>query len=160
MRSGSGDFPEDFDFDQRLEEAALDLALGAPMCAPPPGLRQRLLDRIAASSPAGIEVRYASGAQWRPMGTPGVTYRQLYMDPASGMVTILVRMAPGARYPSHLHTRAEQCLVIEGDLRQPGDVLRAGDFVLAREGSVHPTTWSEDGNLLLLVADPANEIAA
>jgi anti-sigma factor ChrR (cupin superfamily) len=68
-------------------------------------------------------------------------------------------MAPGTSYPAHRHGGAEECFVLEGDLRVGADLhMRAGDFQRAEEGSVHPDQTTDHGCVLLIVSSTADEI--
>src|SRR5688572_21547105 len=51
---------------------------------------------------------------WLPSPTPGVERRMLSRDDATGVVTSIVRYAPGASYPIHSHPGGEEILVLEG----------------------------------------------
>jgi anti-sigma factor ChrR (cupin superfamily) len=64
--------------------------------------------------------------------------------------TFLLRLDPGAVIPQHLHHGAEECYVLEGELRTWDTVLRAGDFLRSPPGSDHAASRSEGGCLLLL----------
>lgn len=134
-------------------EAAALLAAGVPAVTPPPGLRDRLMNRVAAYQglkPAS-EVRTFDGG-WRTTGLPGIDFKPLYHDKKSGMFTQLVRMEPGAQYPRHLHHDDEQCLVIEGDVYWGEARYLQGDFVTTKAGAVHPTLETERGNVLLIIS--------
>ena len=47
---------------------------------------------------------------------PGQKIKVIYYDPASGMLTILSKLAPGAGIPPHKHEDLEQTYVLEGSL--------------------------------------------
>lgn len=96
-----------------------------------------------------IRATYES-AGWIESGLPGITMKELYTNPSSGTQTALVRLAPGTHYPKHRHVGTEECLVMEGVLRMDEITLKAGDFVVNRDGEVHNDTWSDEGCLLLL----------
>lgn len=134
-------------------EAVALLAAEVNPVAPPPGLRVRLMNRVAAHQelqPAA-EVRTFDGG-WRTTGLPGIDYKPLYHDKPSGMFTQLLRMQPGARYPRHRHHDDEQCLVLEGDVRWGEIRYLKGDFVTSKAGTVHPTLETEQGNVLLIIS--------
>lgn len=121
--------------------------------APPPSLRARLLERVAnfeKLKPAAEVRTYDEG--WRASGIPGIDLKLLFKDQATGRTTTLVRMAPGASYPSHFHHDDEQCLVLKGDVRWADQVFHEGDFVVTRKDSTHPRLGSATGNLLLIIA--------
>jgi anti-sigma factor ChrR (cupin superfamily) len=138
--------PSDNDF-----QHAFGLAL-APV-APRPELRGKLLEKMRLEpryTPASV-TRAGEGA-WTATGIPGVDYKNLYTDGATRRVTMLLRMAPGAMFPTHHHHDPEQCWVLEGDVRWGDLVFKKGDFVVSGQGSTHPTIVSDSGNILLLVA--------
>jgi anti-sigma factor ChrR (cupin superfamily) len=90
---------------------------------------------------------------WQPTRHPGVEVKTLLFDRASGLVTALTRMAPGAVLPDHEHVRIEQTFVLEGHLvdrdgPDEGLECRAGQFVWRPAGSRH-IAWSPRGGLFL-----------
>ena len=56
-----------------------------------------------------------SKIEWEPTPFPGVWTKRLYSD-ASGRMTVVTRMEPGARLPDHRHVGLEQSFVLEGSL--------------------------------------------
>src|SRR5215831_18490262 len=109
------------------------LPLTVPEAAPPPELRERLMERIgagAAAASAASKPQSTAGTLVRPGDTawisalaPGVEIR-----PLLGKRTMLVRMAPGTYLPEHEHRYGEQCLVLEGSIRSEDMEAHAGDF--------------------------------
>ena len=93
-------------------ETAAQMAFALPQSKPAPGVRKRLLQ---LAIPANVRVRAAEGS-WRATPFPGVQVRRLFVDPATGNVTSMLRMQPGAKIPPHRHAAHEQCYVIEGDV--------------------------------------------
>ena len=157
-----------------FEEAAAAIPLLLTEEKPPSRVRDLLMARIrpAEKSPqvwkqwqaaqtqgAPVHVVYAREGGWQPVSA-GVTAKQLYVDAERDSVTMLIRMEPGSTYPSHRHSLAEQCLVLEGDLRVGGLVLHAGDFQCAAEGSIHDITRTNDGCLLLIVSSQHDQLLA
>ena len=135
---------------------------------PPTSVRATLLERIDRESrtePANPQIwkrwsrddenrkllirRSAEGA-WEETGVDGVRVKRLLMDEARNQFTALVRMAPGSSYPRHVHNSAEECLVLEGDIRMGDHVLRAGDYQYAPADSLHGVQSTEGGCLLLI----------
>lgn len=98
---------------------------------------------------------FAKDGEWVEM-MPGITMKVLHHDVEHERTTFLVRLAPGAQYPSHRHMGLEECLVIEGDLHVDGNVLRSGDFTATYSDKVHVDTHSEEG-CLLLISSPMND---
>jgi quercetin dioxygenase-like cupin family protein len=155
--------------DPRLEsalrlyrEAAASLALSLPEEPPGSGLRSRVMDAIARESqqPAGeINMRFevairAGEMDWQQTPVPGVKVKRLFLDRQAGLQTSLLRMEAGASFPAHRHAKAEQCLVLEGDVGWKDLIFTAGDFVCFPQGSAHPVIQTVKGNLLLIVGDP------
>jgi anti-sigma factor ChrR (cupin superfamily) len=136
-----------------LPEAVRLLAESVTPVSPPPGLKDRLLARVAQFEqlkPAA-DVRRDEG-DWVPAEVPGIAVKQLFTDTHKRTATLLLRMDAGARYPAHNHHGAEQCLVLKGDVRWGDLVYEEGDFLVMGKGSHHPEITTVHGNLLLLVS--------
>ena len=97
-----------------------------------------------------------------PGATPGgVTAALVNVDGASGLVTTIIHIAPGARIPAHYHNDgAEAHYVIEGDFINAGETLGPGAFVTHPVGVVHGPHESKGGCKILTLqtayVDPAN----
>lgn len=90
----------------------------------------------------------ASEDEWETLA-PGVQRKVLWATASS--LSCLLRLAPGAVLPPHLHAMDEECLVLEGTVRiGAGLVLHAGDFHVGRRGSMHDATTTETGALAYL----------
>ncbi len=61
----------------------------------------------------------------------------------------ILRYAPGARIPRHLHTGLETILVLDGTQCDERGCYPEGSLVVNPEGSVH-SVWSEDGCAVLI----------
>ncbi len=85
---------------------------------------------------------------WQPMRWPGVEMKVLLEDKATGLLTALVRMQPGARLPLHEHTDIEQTYVLEGSLADEEGEVHAGDYVWRPKGNRH-TAHAPLGALVL-----------
>jgi anti-sigma factor ChrR (cupin superfamily) len=168
---------------RELEEAATALSALAPEADPPAGLRERLLERVAAPRPGGAAEERApapsptqfwkrwadraaegpgfvpAGATgWEPVGVPGVLAKGLFVDASLDRVTMLVRIAPGSSFPPHRHGGPEECYVLEGDLDDGETRLRAGDYLRKDPGSVHGLQSSERGCVMLIVSSLHDEL--
>jgi len=86
---------------------------------------------------------------WEKTLYAGCETKTLLMDPATGLLTVLMRMAPGAKLPDHEHVLIEQTYVLEGTLVCGEGVCRAGEFVWRPAGSRHEAWAGPEGNLLL-----------
>ena len=80
---------------------------------------------------------------------PGVETKTLLVDRATGLLTMLLRMAPGAKLPDHEHVQIEQTYVLEGTLACGEGVCRAGEFVWRPAGSRHEAWAGPEGGLML-----------
>jgi anti-sigma factor ChrR (cupin superfamily) len=86
---------------------------------------------------------------WEPTRFPGVETKTLLVDRESGIATLLMRMAPGARLPDHEHVLIEQTYVLEGSLVCGEGECKAGEFVWRPAGSRHEAWGGPQGGLML-----------
>jgi len=86
---------------------------------------------------------------WEKTRFPGIEQKTLLMDKATGLVTALMRMAPGVRLPDHEHVKIEQTYVLEGSLCCPEGECHAGQFVWRPAGSRHHAWAGPKGGLFL-----------
>ncbi len=103
----------------------------------------------------------ANNMPWQKTRFEGVEVKTLLIDRASGLLTALVRMAPGATLPDHEHVQIEQTFVLEGSLvdkegPDAGLVCGAGEFVWRPAGSRH-VAWSPDGGLMIGIFQMPNK---
>jgi anti-sigma factor ChrR (cupin superfamily) len=67
-----------------------------------------------------------------------------------GILSYLLRLAPGASLPAHRHPVDEECLVLEGEMHIGDLVLPAGGYHLGRRGVLHDRLTSPGGALIFL----------
>ena len=91
---------------------------------------------------------------WEKTQFPGIEAKTLLVDPESGLLTALIRMAPGARLPDHEHVQIEQTYVLEGRLVDAEGEAGAGDFVWRPAGSRHEAYTPEGGLMLAIFIKP------
>ena len=113
----------------------------APKAKPAPDLHSHLV------RPADMD--------WQETRFPGCEAKTLLFDRASGLVTALMRFAPGAVLPDHEHVKIEQTFVLEGRLvdkdgPDAGLQVSAGEFVWRPAGSRH-VAWAPEGGLMLAI---------
>ena len=84
---------------------------------------------------------------WEKTAFPGVETKTLLFERATGLCTVLLRMAPGARLPDHEHVLIEQTYVLEGSLVCGEGECKAGEFVWRPAGSRHEAWAGPQGNL-------------
>ena len=91
--------------------------------------------------------------QWIETG-PGNKMKVIYHDPASGMLTILAKLEPGAGIPAHVHEDLEQTYVLEGSLLDHEGECTAGNFVIRAKGSRHAPTAPNGCTMLVFFLKP------
>ncbi len=97
---------------------------------------------------------------WRETAFDGVEMKPLYIDRESGLLTVLMRMAPGAVLPDHEHVKVEQTYVLEGRLEdkegpETGLSVAAGEYVARPAGSRH-AAWTPEGGVMFAVFQMPN----
>jgi anti-sigma factor ChrR (cupin superfamily) len=85
---------------------------------------------------------------------PGNMMKVIYHDPATGMLTILSKLAPGAGIPAHVHEDLEQTYVLEGSLVDDEGECTAGNFVIRAKGSRHAPTAPNGCTMLVFFLKP------
>jgi anti-sigma factor ChrR (cupin superfamily) len=86
---------------------------------------------------------------WESGAYPGIETKTLLVDRATGLLTMLLRMAPGALLPDHEHVLIEQTYVLQGSLVCGEGECRAGQFVWRPAGSRHAAWAGPEGGLML-----------
>ncbi len=98
---------------------------------------------------------------WEKTRFPGIETKTLFLDRAQGLVTVLLRMAPGAVLPDHEHVLVEQTYMLEGRLvdkegPEVGAEVGPGDFVWRPAGSRH-AAYTPEGGLMIAVFQVPNK---
>ena len=94
---------------------------------------------------------------WEKTRYAGVEQKTLYIEKESGMLTALMRMAPGTRLPEHEHVKIEQTYVLEGVLHCGEGICKAGQFVWRPAGSRHEAWAGPQGGLFLAMFQIPNK---
>ena len=99
--------------------------------------------------------------EWKPTRFPGCEVKTLMADPNTGLMTALMRFAPGAVLPDHEHVNIEQTYVLEGrlvDKDGPAEGIAAakGEFIWREPGSRH-SAWCPDGGLMVAIFQVPNK---
>jgi anti-sigma factor ChrR (cupin superfamily) len=120
---------------------------------PTTSLQARLALRIAEETgkqpvlpPAG---RW-SEPDWQQVA-PGIDCKLLATDTERHRVSMLVRLAPGARYPAHTHAGVEELHLLDGELWIDKRKLFPGDYNHGAPGAADERVWSETGCTCLLI---------
>lgn len=119
-------------------------------------VRQRLLQRIAQDSTELHLTVPAEDAQWRPF-LPGIERKVLHRHASGpgnqprGIMSYLLRLAPGAVLPAHHHPVDEECVVLSGVLKIGATLqLPAGGFHMGRQNVAHVAITTEQGAVIYL----------
>jgi quercetin dioxygenase-like cupin family protein len=133
--------------DDILRALADAQAWEAPPALATARVKHRLLQRVAQAEARHLTVPAAQG-RWQPF-QPGVEIKVLHE--ADGVMSYLLRLAPGAALAAHRHPVDEECVVLEGRVRI-GDTLEigAGGFHLAHRDALHAPISSVDGATIFL----------
>jgi anti-sigma factor ChrR (cupin superfamily) len=94
---------------------------------------------------------------WEKTVYPGVDAKTLVVDPETGVLTVLLKMAPGARLPDHEHVLIEQTYLLEGTLECGEGTVTAGNFVWRPAGSRHEAWAGPKGNLSIAIFQLPNK---
>jgi anti-sigma factor ChrR (cupin superfamily) len=99
--------------------------------------------------------------EWKKTRFPGCEVKSLLLDKQTGLVTALMRLAPGAVLPDHEHVKIEQTYMLEGTLvDKEGPVaglsVGPGEFVWREAGTRH-VAWTPEGGLMLAMFQVPNK---
>jgi hypothetical protein len=120
---------------------------------PTTSLQARLARRIAGDAGKPLVLPPAprwSEPEWEQVA-PGIECKLLATDGARHRVSMLVRLAPGARYPAHIHAAAEELHLLDGELWIDQRKLRPGDYSYGAPGTADERVWSETGCTCVLL---------
>ncbi len=136
------------------------------LMTPGPELKEKLFEKLnlkiksdSISEPSekreSFEFIFSDSTEWMPHPEiKGLSIKPLSLNKEKGYLVILLKAAAGCVYPSHHHSGAEECYVLEGDLFVEGKHLGPGDFHHAEGESDHEPLRTKNGCTLLLVVDP------
>ena len=92
---------------------------------------------------------------WQKTKFPGVEVKILLLEKGTGLLTALLRMAPGAKLPDHEHVLIEQTYMLEGRLVDRDGECGPGDYVWRPAGSRHEA-GTPDGGLMIAMFQVPN----
>jgi anti-sigma factor ChrR (cupin superfamily) len=93
---------------------------------------------------------------WAPF-REGVEMARLYGEADSGPSMALLRYAPGAHVPKHLHRGLEHILVLHGSQRDDGGEHRTGSILVHGAGTSHSVA-SDEGCVVLAIWEQPVEL--
>jgi len=91
----------------------------------------------------------APALEWEKTVYEGIETKTLLVDRSTGLLTMLLRMAPGAKLPDHEHVLIEQTYVLEGSLVCGEGECKAGQYVWRPAGSRHDAWGGPKGGVML-----------
>ena len=111
--------------------------------------------------PMASRVVHANEMEWEPIRYPGCKVKTLMVDPKLGLLTVLLKMEPGAQLPDHEHALMEQTYVLEGRLvdcegPEKGLEVGPGEFVYRPAGSRH-AAYTPEGGLMVAIFQVPNK---
>ena len=133
----------------------LDRLVSSPtgVLLPTSSLQARLAQRIAdetGKKPVLPPTRRWSEPEWEQVA-PGIECKKLATDAERHRVSMLVRLAPGASYPAHIHAGVEGLHLLDGELWIDERKLFPGDYNYGAAGESDERIFSETGCTCLLV---------
>ncbi|WP_228488304.1 cupin domain-containing protein [Caenimonas koreensis] len=118
-------------------------------------VRSRLMQNIAADSASHHTFVPAGQGPWRNF-LPGIQRKVLQEQ--AGVMSYLLKFAPGAVLPAHRHPVDEECVVLEGTLRIGDHLLPPGSFHAVRKDVLDCDSSSDEGCVIYLRgASPRSE---
>lgn len=157
-----------------LQRAADLVALSSPAQPLPPGLRDKVLQRIESADAGkqaakktlpslipGLSFIDVPGTRdWKPLPIPGTYIKLLSLEKERGYAVLMGKLDPGARYPAHTNAGPEDFYILTGDLHIGNRRLGAGDFHHADGGSQHEENYSVEGCTLIAVLTTDDPLVA
>ena len=110
-------------------------------------VRSKLMQRIAADSLAHHTFVPAGEGRWHSFGA-GIQRKVL--QESDGVMSYLLKFAPGAVLPAHRHPMDEECVVLEGTLRVGDRLLPPGSFHAVRKEVLDCDSTSDEGCVIYL----------
>ena len=114
---------------RRLQGTVAMVAGAVPTVALPPGLKQKVMQRIdalgkprptpvrALAPPPGLRFTTSAGqSDWKALPIPGAAIKLLTLEREAGYAVLMGKLEPGARYPAHINAGPEDFYILTGDL--------------------------------------------
>src|SRR6185369_5355225 len=123
------------------------------------------MDAVTASGAQAADAHshlvQPASMEWQTTRFPGCEAKTLLFDRSTGLMTALMRFAPGAVLPDHEHANIEQSYILEGSLvdkegAAEGIECKAGEYIWREVGSRH-VAWCPQGGLMLAIFQVPNK---
>ena len=112
-------------------------------------MRDKIAARIDPVQPANTETVRGEGVEWMS-AWPNVWVKLLRQDASSNLQMVLFRIKPGGVVPAHVHTKEEECLVLEGEIHIGEHRVGQGDLHIAKPGAEHGDITTRTGATVLV----------
>jgi len=113
-----------------------------------------MIDTSATAIPSPTLVsRDPAHLPWVPWAMRDVHFKLLHADPVSGRFSLMIKIEPGAKTPTHRHIGAVEGMVLEGGFHyhdQPEISFTAGCYLLEQDGAIHQPI-SPEGAIMFAV---------
>lgn len=110
-------------------------------------IKRRLFERVADADDSHLTIGADEG-EWQPFAD-GVLIKLLHER--DGVLSYLLRLAPGATLPAHRHPQDEECVVLDGVLTVGSSLqVGPGGYHLAHRGALHAAIGSRTGATIFL----------
>jgi anti-sigma factor ChrR (cupin superfamily) len=127
---------------------------------PSASLWDRLKQRVSPGQHEGP--RTEAGERWKEpeweQVAPGISVKLLANDTERHMISMLVRLEPGASYPPHTHAGVEELHLLHGELWIEDRKLYPGDYNLGQPGAGDTRVYSETGCTCVLVTSTLDKL--
>ena len=138
---------------QQLDTLRSLACWGGDVRSPAASLRERLAQRLARETGDAPALQPPSDwhePPWEDVA-PGICCKLLANDSTTHMVSMLVRLAPGAAYPPHQHAAVEELHLLDGELWIEERKLHPGDYNRGEPGTGDTRVWTETGCTCVLI---------
>ena len=99
----------------------------------------------------GWDIKHAADEGWMPWTGKAGDARAKILGVADGYYVTLVEAQPGYAGAPHVHQHAEFNYVIDGSVRNQGQMMVQGDGYAAAAGSTHTDFATETGATYLVI---------
>jgi quercetin dioxygenase-like cupin family protein len=112
-------------------------------------MRKKIAERIGDEQPAYTQTVRSEQIAWLA-AWPNVWVKLLRQDPADNLQMVLFKIKPGGVVPAHVHTKEEECLVLDGEIFIGAHRVGAGDLHIAKPGAAHGDITTRTGATVLV----------
>jgi quercetin dioxygenase-like cupin family protein len=110
-------------------------------------VRKRVMRRIAEDSVRHHTAMDSAEGSWHKL-LPGIDRKVLHEQ--DGVMSYLLRFAPGAVLPAHRHPIDEECVVLQGTIRIGSLVLGPGGFHRVARDILDADSTTDEGCVIYL----------